>query len=101
MILKRKDTQSAQVNIDCGDLSFSFNVVPVVELNCINLYGRDVSAVRALTKFPDQNPNPVQSDVTCIGEDDGFISPIDIFSFAISSPAIPMIKNRPMAIIPP
>ena len=59
LILKRKNTQSAQVNIDCGDLSFSFNVVPVVELNCINIYGKDVSAVRALTKFPDQNPNPV------------------------------------------
>ena len=59
LILKRKNIQSAQVNIDCGDLSFSFNVVPVVELNCINIYGKDVSAVRALTKFPDQNPNPV------------------------------------------
>jgi class 3 adenylate cyclase len=33
--------------------------IPIVDLNCTNLYGMDVTAERAIVKFPDQNPNPV------------------------------------------
>ena len=33
--------------------------VPIVELGFTNLYGTDVTAERAIVKFPDQNPNPV------------------------------------------
>jgi class 3 adenylate cyclase len=33
--------------------------VPIRDLNFINLYGMDVTAERAIVKFPDQNPNPV------------------------------------------
>jgi class 3 adenylate cyclase len=33
--------------------------VLVREFDFINVYGTDVSAVKALTKFPDQNPNPI------------------------------------------
>ena len=33
--------------------------VPIKDLNFINLYGMDVTAERAIVKFPDQNPNPV------------------------------------------
>ena len=33
--------------------------IPIVELNCTNLYGMDVTAERAIVKFPDENPNPV------------------------------------------
>jgi class 3 adenylate cyclase len=33
--------------------------IPIPELNCTNLYGMDVTAERAIVKFPDQNPNPV------------------------------------------
>ncbi len=33
--------------------------VPIRELNFTNLYGMDVTAERAIVKFPDQNPNPV------------------------------------------
>jgi len=33
--------------------------VPIPELGFTNLYGMDVTAERAIVKFPDQNPNPV------------------------------------------
>jgi class 3 adenylate cyclase len=33
--------------------------VPIVDLDFTNLYGMDVTAERAIVKFPDQNPNPV------------------------------------------
>lgn len=33
--------------------------VPIQDLDFINLYGTDVTAERAIVKFPDQNPNPV------------------------------------------
>jgi class 3 adenylate cyclase len=33
--------------------------VPIPDLNFTNLYGMDVTAERAIVKFPDQNPNPV------------------------------------------
>ena len=33
--------------------------VPIADLAFTNLYGMDVTAERAIVKFPDQNPNPV------------------------------------------
>lgn len=33
--------------------------VPIPDLDFTNLYGMDVTAERAIVKFPDQNPNPV------------------------------------------
>jgi class 3 adenylate cyclase len=33
--------------------------VPIPDLGFTNLYGMDVTAERAIVKFPDQNPNPV------------------------------------------
>lgn len=33
--------------------------VPIRDLHFTNLYGTDVTAERAIVKFPDQNPNPV------------------------------------------
>lgn len=33
--------------------------IPIEDLNFTNLYGMDVTAERAIVKFPDQNPNPV------------------------------------------
>ena len=33
--------------------------VPITDLSFTNLYGMDVTAERAIVKFPDQNPNPV------------------------------------------
>ena len=33
--------------------------MPIRDLDFTNLYGTDVTAERAIVKFPDQNPNPV------------------------------------------
>ena len=38
---------------------FELRPVRIAEFGFINLYGTDVTAARALNKFPDQNPNPV------------------------------------------
>ena len=39
--------------------TFAVWPVPIPDLNFTNLYGTDVTAERAIVKFPDQNPNPV------------------------------------------
>ena len=39
--------------------TFAVWPVPIVDLDFTNLYGMDVTAERAIVKFPDQNPNPV------------------------------------------
>lgn len=39
--------------------TFAVWPVPIVDMNFTNLYGMDVTAERAIVKFPDQNPNPV------------------------------------------
>ena len=39
--------------------TFAVWPVPITDLNFTNLYGMDVTAERAIVKFPDQNPNPV------------------------------------------
>jgi class 3 adenylate cyclase len=39
--------------------TFAVWPVPIGDLNFTNLYGMDVTAERAIVKFPDQNPNPV------------------------------------------
>ena len=39
--------------------TFAVWPVPIRDLDFTNLYGMDVTAERAIVKFPDQNPNPV------------------------------------------
>jgi class 3 adenylate cyclase len=39
--------------------TFAVWPVPIPDLSFTNLYGTDVTAERAIVKFPDQNPNPV------------------------------------------
>ena len=39
--------------------TFAVWPVPIPDLNFTNLYGMDVTAERAIVKFPDQNPHPV------------------------------------------
>jgi class 3 adenylate cyclase len=39
--------------------TFAVWPVPIADMNFTNLYGMDVTAERAIVKFPDQNPNPV------------------------------------------
>ena len=54
---KRKCAESLE--LVCGNKTFSFHIVPVPELHFICIYGTDITAMKAITKFPDQNPNPV------------------------------------------
>jgi class 3 adenylate cyclase len=39
--------------------TYSLKPVRIEEFGFINLYGTDITALKALDKFPDQNPNPV------------------------------------------
>ena len=39
--------------------TFAVWPVPITDMHFTNLYGMDVTAERAIVKFPDQNPNPV------------------------------------------
>ena len=47
------------VEIVVESRTFAVWPVPITDLDFINLYGMDVTAERAIVKFPDQNPNPV------------------------------------------
>ena len=60
-LLAHLDDSSEQHNLElnCGNRTYSFHLVTVPKTDSINIYGTDVTAMRALTKFPDQNPNPV------------------------------------------
>ena len=49
----------AQFELPVGAQTFAFHVVSVPELSAINMYGTDITAMKAITRFPDQNPNPV------------------------------------------
>ncbi|TAK03112.1 MAG: adenylate/guanylate cyclase domain-containing protein [Chloroflexota bacterium] len=42
-----------------GSATFEILAVDVPELGFVNLYGTDVTARKAVARFPDQNPNPV------------------------------------------
>ncbi|MEE2960913.1 MAG: adenylate/guanylate cyclase domain-containing protein [Myxococcota bacterium] len=42
-----------------GNRTYAFHVVSVPEFGFINVYGTDITAMKAITKFPNQNPNPV------------------------------------------
>jgi len=39
--------------------TYLLKAVHIDEINCINLYGSDITAKKVIDKFPDQNPNPV------------------------------------------
>ncbi len=47
------------VEIVAESRTFAIWPVPIADLGFTNLYGMDVTAERAIVKFPDQNPNPV------------------------------------------
>jgi class 3 adenylate cyclase len=47
------------IELESGGRTFALLPVDVPELNVINLYGTDITAAKALDKFPDRNPNPV------------------------------------------
>jgi len=47
------------IELQVGSRTFELLAVRVPELGFLNVYGTDVTAARAVVKFPDQNPNPV------------------------------------------
>ena len=59
--LIQTDAVSNQLEIElpAGHRTYKFNVVFVPELDSFNIYGTDVTAMKSITKFPDQNPNPI------------------------------------------
>lgn len=57
--LERIQTARGPIDVRVGPRTFELLAVPLLELGFTNVYGTDVTAERAITKFPDQNPNPV------------------------------------------
>ncbi|MDE0882267.1 MAG: adenylate/guanylate cyclase domain-containing protein [Myxococcota bacterium] len=51
--------EAQTIELGAGHSTFFLDLVPVPEFGFVNVYGTDITAVRAITKFPDQNPNPV------------------------------------------
>jgi len=47
------------IELQVGARTFELLAVHLPELGFLNVYGTDVTASRAVVKFPDQNPNPV------------------------------------------
>jgi class 3 adenylate cyclase len=47
------------VELRVGERTFELLAVRLAEFGFTNVYGTDVTAARAIVKFPDQNPNPV------------------------------------------
>jgi class 3 adenylate cyclase len=47
------------VEIVTNNRTYAVWPVPITDMHFTNLYGMDVTAERAIVKFPDQNPNPV------------------------------------------
>ena len=56
LIRDARNPTESQFNMDCGPLTFSFRVVPVPELDFINIYGTDVTAIKTLTESPTRTP---------------------------------------------
>jgi class 3 adenylate cyclase len=42
-----------------GGRTYRLKPVPITEFEFVNLYGTDITAEKAIDKFPNQNPNPV------------------------------------------
>ncbi len=47
------------LEIQCTGRHYALHPRLVPELGTINVYGTDITALRAMDKFPDENPNPV------------------------------------------
>jgi class 3 adenylate cyclase len=57
--LERLLTADGPIDVRVGPRTFELLAVGLPDLGFTNVYGTDVTAQRAITKFPDQNPNPV------------------------------------------
>jgi class 3 adenylate cyclase len=54
-----EEGEGRPVELSGGGRTYALHCVPVPELGFTNIYGADVTAAQAITKFPDQNPHPV------------------------------------------
>jgi class 3 adenylate cyclase len=52
-------TRSAPEVAGTGGLTFRLKPVDIPEFGFVNIYGTDVTAEKAIDRFPNQNPNPV------------------------------------------
>jgi class 3 adenylate cyclase len=52
-------TSDGPLDVRVGPRTYELLAVRLPELGFTNVYGTDVTAQRAITKFPDENPNPV------------------------------------------
>ena len=57
--LDRLASADGPIDVRVGARTFELLAVHVRDLGFTNVYGTDITAERAITKFPDQNPNPV------------------------------------------
>lgn len=57
--LEAAATRSGFVEFVWENRTYAIWPIPIRDMNFTNLYGMDVTAERAIVKFPDQNPNPV------------------------------------------
>lgn len=53
------DGKPESIEVSGEGHTFGLSPVLIPEFGFINLYGTDVTALRAINKFPDENPNPV------------------------------------------
>ncbi len=56
---ERVQSADGPIDVRVGARTFELLAVRLPDLGFTNVYGTDVTAQRAITKFPDQNPNPV------------------------------------------
>jgi class 3 adenylate cyclase len=57
--LRSSASDATSIEVNVGPRTFELLAVRVADLGFTNIYGTDVTAARAIVKFPDQNPNPV------------------------------------------
>lgn len=56
---RRAAADGTNLEVTAGHRTFALRPVEVADLGFLNVYGTDITAQRAIVKFPDQNPNPV------------------------------------------
>ena len=59
LISVKNDQTEQNLEISIIKKTFLLKAVYVEELDCINVYGSDITARKVINKFPDQNPNSV------------------------------------------
>lgn len=52
-------SDGTNLELSVGHRTFALRPVDIADLGFLNIYGTDITAQRAIVKFPDQNPNPV------------------------------------------